>query len=92
MPKISKNLGKTVPCPVCKEPIIYQADYTGIGHEIDTCPHCGAKFKREVKQKMIITLTKLTILIIVVGLVYSIFSFLLIENQQQATINIKPHE
>lgn len=92
MPKVSKNLGKTVPCPECREPIIYQAEYTGEGHEIDTCPHCGTKFKREVKQKMVIVLSKIVIVFLVVGLVYSIFSFIHTENQQQATVDIKPHE
>lgn len=92
MPKISKNLGKTVPCPACKEPIVYQASYTGEGKEISTCPHCGERFKRTITQKMIITLSKIVIVVIIVGMVYSIFSVIHSPTEQHAQVDIKPHE
>lgn len=70
MKKESKNLGTTKACPNCKKVLVSKANFTGIGQEEIKCPHCGTRYKKEINQKTVITLTIITLILVVLGVRY----------------------
>lgn len=91
MKKQSKNSGLTVPCPNCKNDLAFKANYTGEGNEEVYCRHCKTFFIRTIKQKAVITFSKIIKTMVIVAILAiitftQIFKFNAVQKADNASI------
>lgn len=74
MTKGSKNLGITKACPECRKTSLMGFIFIGSGTGKTKCPHCKSLLQIDISQKTIITLTKIAVFGLFIGIAVCFYS------------------